>query len=251
MKKTLLLALFTILFYGCTTDIVNVQKPSPDQGTQLPRETIADTQKNIAAVGEDMFTGGNLMLAPAKTSFLTVSMNGPATANISHKLNKISFTLPPTTLRSEGTSGDGRFFRYPKLFKTSDGRLSQGGLLSSDGLTDHADKIYWRWLDSRGATYYTARLSSPAKLNASSITEVVSDAEQYPVRSELIYSGILDGKIRFLYREFTIAGTLKPSFTQDVTLDYLPGTEYGFKKSRFVIHKAGPATIEYTLVQGL
>lgn len=251
MKSLSLPVLFLALLSGCTTEIANVQKPPQDQGMPLPRETIADAQKNIAAVGEDMITGGNLILAPAKTSFLVVSMGASATSDITHKLSKISFNLYPTTLRSEGISVDGHFFRYPGVFKTSDGKLAEGGLLSSSGRVDKADKIYWKWLESKGTTYYTARLNSATNLKADKITEVVSGAEQYPVRSELIYSGILDGKIRFLYREFTVAGTLKPSFTQDVTLDYLPGTEYGFKKSRFIIHKAGPATIEYTLLHSL
>lgn len=251
MKSLLLSTLLLALLSGCASEITNVQKPSPDQGQPLPREVIDSHQKNIAAVGEDMITGGNITLAPAKASFLTALMQTPATANITHKLTKISFSLSPATLRSEGTSIDGHFFRYPRLFETSDGKLSEGGLLSSKKHTDSADRIYWKWVDSNNTSYYTATLDSPVPLKPSAITEVISGTEQYPVRSELIYSGILDGKIRFLYREFNTAGTIKPSLTQDVTLDYTPGTEYGFKKSRFIVHKAGPATIEYTLLHGL
>lgn len=199
-----------------------------------------------------MLTAGEYSTTPSRISRQTATTISDASTTISHKLKTISFHLTTATLLLEGQSESGFFYKYPNTFSTLKNEKAYGGLFAPKETPNLATKVYWNWItQTRKDTYYTAPLAAPVTLKMGTVEEEISTGTTQTPRQVLIYSGVSAGQIRFLYKEFTTDGLARPLFTQDVVLDYHPGEIYAFKNARFIVEKAGPAFIEFTLIQGL
>ena len=111
--------------------------------------------------------------------------------------------------------------------------------------------MYWKWHDNPQKEFYSAPISNPPRvLIESTISEETRRISVTATRA-LIYAGISDGKINFIYHEFTPGGYLKPDFSQNITLDYKPNTEYAFKSARFLVVSASVSQIEFKLLDPL
>lgn len=251
--KVLIIATTTaIILSGCASDISTETISNKNYGTTILGKILTTPIKQKVALGEEMLTAGEYSTTPTKKSFQTAIMTAEARAHIKHKLKKIDFNLPPSNLILEGSSRNYLFYKYPQPFSSLDNSQSYGGLMVPKASPNLATKIYWNWsAPSRTDTYYTAPLSNPLAVNVSSIEQNISTGTHQTPQQVLIYSGVSDGKIRFIYKEFTSGGLARPLFTQDVVLDYFEGEEYAFKSARFIVNKAGPAFIEFTLINGL
>lgn len=64
----------------------------------------------------------------------------------------------------------------------------------------------------------------------------------------LTYTGLANNQIRFSYREFK-DNLIRDSFSQDLSFDYEPGQEYGYKGARFTVHKATSLELDLTLIK--
>ncbi len=250
--KTLAIILTAVLLPGCASELTSEQVLSHDSGRVIPGKRLTAPVKRKAAVGEEMLTAGEYALTSGKIARKIAVMQEGASADIKHKLRSFNFHLAPATLKSEGTVKSGHLYQYPRGFVTAGNEPAFGGLIAPYDTPELATKIYWNWTSSGTSTYYTADLDRPVKLSTSEIEENLSNSASYQTPLQvLIYSGVSAGQIRFVYKEFTSHGQTRPDFTQDVVLDYQEGEEYAFKSARFVINKAGPAFIEFTVITGL
>jgi len=241
-----------ITLTGCASDITTETITNKNHGTIIPGKILTTPIKQKAALGEEMLTAGEYSTTPTKKSIQTATMTSEAKAHIKHKLKQIDFNLSPSNLMLEGSSNVYLFYKYPQSFLSQDNVQSHGGLMVPKASPRLATKIYWNWLSSsRSDTYYTAPLSAPLTVDISSIEQNISTGKHQTPQQVLIYSGVSGGQIRFIYKEFTSDGLARPLFTQDVVLDYFEGEEYAFKSARFIVNKAGPAFIEFTLINGL
>jgi hypothetical protein len=250
--KILIAITIGITLSGCASDIITETITNRNHGTIIPGKTITTPIKQRAALGEEMLTAGEYSTTPTKKSIQIATMAAEAKAHIKHKLKQIDFNLPPSNLTLEGSSNNYLFYKYPQPFLSRDNVQSYGGLMVPKTSPHLATKIYWNWLaSSRNDTYYTAPLSNQLTIDTSTVKQSISTGKHQSPQQVLIYSGISGGQIRFIYKEFTSNGLARPLFTQDVVLDYFEGEEYAFKSARFIVNKAGPAFIEFTLIHGL
>lgn len=237
---------------GCVTDINEKGMEARDYGEVVPGEILTAPVKSSAALGEAMLTAGEYSRTPRFMRKKTVVTQQTAIARINHGLKKFNFDLPPRRLELLGSSGEGFFYQYPKPFPTQNNQIGFGGLFVSRDAPYVASRIYWTWSPVHTSSrYYTAMLEKPVDLDAEEILVPLDHGTEQGPMAELIYSGVSAGQIRFVYREFTVRGSSRPDFTQDVTLDYKPGEIYAFRSARFKVDKAGPEKIEFTLIQGL
>ncbi|MCP1620070.1 MULTISPECIES: hypothetical protein [Pseudomonadaceae] len=239
------------LLSGCASDIKNESITEPYTGTLVPGKLLTSPTKLKAAVGEEMLTAGEYSITPSKVAHQTATMASDASAHVTHKWKTFDFRLAPARLAKEGSSSAGHFYKYPSTFFSLARKEAYGGLIAPNETPNIATRIYWRWLPSNENTFYTAPLKTPVKLNLEDYEEDIDNGQHQTPRQVLIYSGLSSGQIRFVYREFTQGGFSKPTLSQDVTLDYRPGTEYAFKEARFIVNKADTAFIEFTLLKGL
>jgi hypothetical protein len=246
-------ALLTALLSGCASDIKSVTM-SPDHGKLVTVHALnlpsTEIKKLKTTLGDDMFTNEKYIIALGSLEFNTATMQTPANAQIKHKLKTIGFHLAPAHLRSEGYSSEGQHYAYPRAFATTKNAPAYGGLIAPIESPELATKIYWAWNPSDNNHYYTAVLLTPIKLKIEKIAKNADSEAHKPLTQALIYSGVSDGKIRFIYKEFTRGGYARPDFTQDLTLHYTPGEEYAFKNARFIVHKASNTFIEFSLIKG-
>lgn len=250
--KALSIAMIAVLLTGCASDITSEHVLSHDKGRVVPGKALPAPVKRKAAVGEEMLTAGEYALTSRKLARKIAVMQAGASADIKHKLRSFNFNLAPATLTLEGTIKSGYLYQYPRGFMTASNEPAYGGLIAPYDNPELATKIYWNWISSSTSSYYTADLDQPIKLATSEIEEEISGSTAYQTPLQvLIYSGVSAGQIRFVYKEFTPSGLTRPSFTQDVVLDYQEGEEYAFKNARFIINKAGPAFVEFTVITGL
>lgn len=240
------------LLPGCASELTSEQVLNRDSGRMISGQLLTAPIKRKAAVGEEMLTAGEYALTSRKIARKTAVMQDSASADIKHKLRTFNFHLASATLMSEGTVKSGHLYKYPRGFATTSNEPAYGGLIAPYDTPELATKIYWNWAANGSSSYYTADLDHPIKLSTSEIEEEMSGSADYQAPLQvLIYSGVSAGQIRFVYKEFTSGGRTKPDFTQNVVLDYQEGEEYAFKSARFVINKAGPAFIDFTVITGL
>ena len=69
-------------------------------------------------------------------------------------------------------------------------------------------------------------------------------------KRELIYSGVSNGAISILYREF-YNDMARPAFSQELRYDLKEGDEIGYKGSRFKVIKASNTGLKYKVLKSL
>lgn len=246
--------LIFLILSGCSTSI-SLTSIEPEGEIEVANlETFKPNLKpEIATVGDHMITNGSSGFYSAQQLNLSAELLEELQIAVPHKLRVFHFNLAPNALKHAGKSSFGRHYEYPETFRTSKGRSAQGGLITSynNSGTAPATHIYWKWTDSPAAEFYSAPISNKSLLKISSIpTEKIRGINQSATRV-LIYTGVSDGKINFTYYEFARGGYLKPDFTQNVTLDYKPNTEYAFKTARFLVMEASVSQIKFKLIDDL
>lgn len=241
-----------IVLGGCTTDISNKTLQDPYLGEIVPGKVIVAPIKSTATVGEAMLKAGEFSVTSKKIRKRIAFTHKPAIARISHRIKEINFDLPPGQLVLIGSSAEGYFYQYSRAFRTQKNVNAYGGLFVSREDPKLATRIYWTWNESAPSNnFYTAPLVQPVGIEIKEELVPLDEGMEQGPMAELIYSGVSGGQIRFVYREFTPHGLARPLFTQDVILDYYPGEIYSFRNARFRIVEAGPASIEFILIQGL
>ncbi|MGA6097929.1 hypothetical protein ACPESN_08620 [Stutzerimonas marianensis] len=251
-RNAVLLPLLVLGVSGCTTDIIKKTIEKPEQGKVVPGKILTAPTKMSAAVGEAMLTAGEYSRTPTVKRKTYAVMSQPADAHVSHGLKDFIFSLEPARLELIGRSGRSHFYKYPKPFRTQKNKNAYGGLFAADGASGVATHIYWTWSPVHMSNqYYTAPLEKPVALQLDDVLVPLDNGKQQGPTAQLIYAGVSAGQIRFVYKEFTSGGYSSADFTQDVSLDYHPGETYSFRTARFKVKKAGPAGIEFTLINGL
>lgn len=121
----------------------------------------------------------------------------------------------------------------------------------SEGFFKQALHIY---LDLPSGNVYAkaSSFSDPIKIGLASITtsEKCLKRSVGSFRKELIYSGISNGSISVLYREF-YDDMARPAFSQDLRYDLKDGDEIGYKGSRFKVIKASNTGLKYKVLKSL
>lgn len=74
-----------------------------------------------------------------------------------------------------------------------------------------------------------------------------SSEDKSNLRRELIYNGLSDSTVRFLYREF-ISDMARPAFSQELTYDLDAGSEIGFRGVRIEILEATNVILKYRVL---
>jgi hypothetical protein len=69
-------------------------------------------------------------------------------------------------------------------------------------------------------------------------------------RRELVYSGASRGTISLLYREYT-DNMARPAFSQELTYDFTPGGEIGFRGARLKVNSATNTSIRFIVLKPL
>lgn len=120
----------------------------------------------------------------------------------------------------------------------------QGGLMIPSDTTKPPN-IYWHPPEKISIT-----VSAPPNngkilfVNADNIGHYL---EHTGFGQTITYIGLSNKQIRFVYKEFQ-DDLIRNAFTQEFGFDYVPGQVYGYKNTRFIVHKATPTDIEYTVL---
>ncbi len=254
MKTHISILLSCFLFSACSGSIslVNINE---ETSVEIPRleKFSHDPKPQVATVGDYMISNGSSGSYAVDRAHLSAKLAESAQLEVPHKLRVFRFNLPANTLKLEGTSHLGRHYRYPGVFQTSSGDRAYGGLITSNTNSGKvtATQMYWKWHDNPLKEFYSAPISNPPTVSIESAISEETRRISVTATRALIYAGISDGKINFIYHEFTPGGHLKPDFSQNITLDYKPSTEYAFKSARFLVVSASVSQIEFKLLDPL
>lgn len=65
----------------------------------------------------------------------------------------------------------------------------------------------------------------------------------------ITYLGMVGKELRFVYKEFN-GDMIRSAFTQEFSYEYSPEAELSYKSAKFIVHKATPTSISFTVTQG-
>lgn len=237
------LALLILLLAGCATPIKEVK----GLRTVEPELVLGQVTLNI---GEIMLVSGK---SPASMRFQSISIDPQPELVVEHKTRTFRFPLDSGPYKLVGRSDKGEFYLNPNPIGSP---LAHGGLFVPTG-HDAATEFLWWWYasgyhtDHVPGSVYSVPLPRPIEIDRGEyLGSHRPNALSSPVAT-LTYAGVASGQIKFAYKEFTSSGMARPAFTQEVSLDYVPGETYAYKDARFIVHEAGKTHIVYTVLSGL
>lgn len=143
-----------------------------------------------------------------------------------------------------------------ELFATrSEGEYFQGNaaysMLGSSVSANERAGVFVPSDKSRHAVIYHFALgykygTRPVKYNTKEIVKFTPES----FRRELIYSGVSQGTVTLVYREFK-DNTARPAFTQELKYDLAQSRIIGYKGARFEVIDAGNTSITYKVLNAL
>ncbi len=252
-KRSVFISL-AFLIVGCTTDITTMNfaknySPERISGNFLPLK-----QKNTAAVGEVMFTAGEYSKEASRVKQEIFIINEFQTINVKHKLKTFTFYIKPGEYILFNKTNDGSYFKSNTFIETAHGTPTTIGGLFIPTNSLEATKFFWNWQlqQLNRPIVYTKNLSTPIKgIKDTKIQSLNNGYNSKSPTATVTYAGVSRGQIRFTYNEFTNSGYIKPSFTQDVYLDYRPNETYSYKSAVFKVYKADTSHISFEIIKPL
>lgn len=212
--------------------------------------------RSSAVLGEVMIESDNysLLSSPPKMREQIAVVGSSLSASAKLKSRNFTVEVPSGEYVLKWEDFSGRYFTSP-LPPLVNGKASGiGGVYVPKGSSTAAE-IFWNAAyRSYAMTAYSAPIPTltPVSITSRDVEfRGIPNNLRRPTKLTLTYAGVAGDQIKFAYKEFTESGYARPAFTQEVVLDYKPGETYAYKDARFVVHSAGPTTIEFTLLQGL
>jgi hypothetical protein len=128
-----------------------------------------------------------------------------------------------------------------RTFGSEQPRISGGVFVPSDA--SKPASLFWEDLGSRTEV----KASSAPQLEKKALESI---AKEPFFTSELVYSGVSQGTVSILYREYK-ADFARPAFSQELKYDLKDGNEIGFRGARIKILKADNVSIKYVVTNPL
>jgi hypothetical protein len=245
-------ALLILLLAGCATPIKEVTGLRPVEPELVSgRVDVPNPSAKVTlSVGEIMLVSGE---SPASRRYQSIRIDPQPELVVEHKTRTFRFPLESGPYKLVARSDQGELYLSPIRIGSPS---AHGGLFVPKG-QDSATQFMWWWYspssrsDHVPASVYSVPLPRPVVVSRGQYSESErGNAPSGPVAT-LTYAGVASGQIKFAYKEFTASGMARPAFTQEVSLDYVPGEIYAYKDARFIVHEADRTHIVYTLLNGL
>jgi hypothetical protein len=158
------------------------------------------------------------------------------------------FTIPAGTYKLAATDVVGaQYFTFgPQLVSwVTGGKLSHSERAVADFKLTREGAPHFAWAIQGSGELFTVSLSAP-RFNRSTRQEPTAGG----FRRELVYSGVSQGTVGILYREF-IDDMARPAFSQDLRYDLAQGNLIGYQGARFEVLKADNTGITYRVLSHL
>lgn len=246
MIKRLALVFLVFSFAACSSGArIKTYVGSP----LTPVSTHLEGVKKTVYVGDTMTSSAPLIVIES----LTLKTN--LTATSSHRDKLITLQASPGGYTLVRQNEFGKFYESTGQAIVLNGEPIAGGgglFLTNEGVGGSA--LYWGSLSA-----FQAALNQPLNMHIADLVskpEVsISTSTQPPKIQQgfvatLVYLGMAGGQIKFVYREYT-DGLARSAFTQEVSLDYVPGKTYVYKTAQLVVHEASTSEVTFTLLQSL
>ncbi len=124
-------------------------------------------------------------------------------------------------------------------------KLVTGGFVVPADSTASA-RVFWQPPEYSTATYVSAVPDQSLELQPAQKTHTYVEFARKDGKT-ITYIGLAQNQIRFVYKEFDF-NSIRPAFTQEFGFDFVPEREFGYKDSRFIVHRATSTEIEYTVL---
>lgn len=249
MPRVVLIA-FTLALAACATELRSVRLGEAVEPEVIPGKIFVPS-KSKANVGDVMLTAGEYSKEASSSKLEAFRVNNSTITRTKHKTKMFEFSIPAGDYRLRSRTQEGSYYSSPTSFSAlnNDTRTGYGGLFVPNGETEATD-FYWSWSPNAWSVYQ-AKLTSPISGSIGESIIYLKDQESSGPRATLTYAGVAAGQIRFVYKEFTKDGMARPAFTQEVSLDYKPGSTYAYKDAQFIVEKADLTHISFTLLRPL
>lgn len=244
------IVLFIVAASGCTTwrdySPVRLVNISPEYVT-----TAGD--RRVARTGEYFLTSWRIAereTAIIKNETVVEGENHKRLfGSISVKSHKFTVKLPSGVAILEARDRDGdRYYSLPGGVTYKYGRWRTrtvpGGLVVPTQSSSPA-RLFWRPPDVPGLVISSVPDNEPIVFTSGGKHRKLVEFNGFG--QTITYIGLSNKQIRFVYKEFD-GSMIRNAFTQEFTFDFVPEQEYGYKNSRFIVHRASPTDIEYTVL---
>lgn len=226
-----------LLVYGAALATTSVAQLAPSslstQGRTFPE---LNTETEVE-VGQPMVTASNRRVERTEVMVLKadVTGRGPGT-RVTVRAGRMAYAV--TT--SKGTYYESETPIDLKTFGITQADAKGGWFVPSD--PSKPAMLYWR----DGAS----RVEVPAQGIEIEKRVVETVATQSAFSRELVYSGVSQGTVSILYREYK-SDLARPAFSQELKYDLRDGNEIGFHGARIRVLKAGNLSIRYIVTKPL
>lgn len=250
MHKTYgILILASFMVAGCSATQVKQANLGKIVGPQESRLILST--KNTVNVGDVMLRAGEYSKEGIKLETETFNLKDSHTTHLRHRQHTFTFSIPSGEYRLYSQNPNGSYYASEQTFSGLNGtKDGYGGLFVPNG-SSNATEFYWNWnKPSNLLSAHQAELITPISGSIGKTSTVEKSRNSIP-SATLTYAGVANGQVRFAYREFTDLGMARPAFTQEVALDYKPGSTYSYKSALFKVYKADLQSITFEIINPL
>lgn len=250
-KRSVVISL-TFLMVGCSTEIRTIKLSENILIQKSPGKVLLPKYKTTANVGEIMFTAGEYSKQASTIKSETFSISESHDIYAEHRLKTVTYHLKPMDFVLYHENNFGSYYKAMESIQTSE-PLSYAFIgLYVPKETNEATEFFWNWNTTSNPNFYKIKLNQPIKGIKNTKVQYLNDNyNSNNPTATVTYAGVSRGQIRFTYNEFTKNGYIKPSFTQDVYLDYKPNETYSYKSALFKVYKADSSHIDFEILKPL
>ncbi|MFC6051787.1 hypothetical protein A6M14_11650 [Acinetobacter sp. Ac_877] len=249
-KSILISSLF--LISACSTEIKTIHIPRNIVATKTPGKILIPKYKNTVRVGEEILTAGEYRKEATTIKYEAFNIYEQHEILAKHRRKIVTYHLKPADFFLYHTNEEGSYYKARESVETSE-RSAKAyiGLFVPKNKAEATD-MFWNWNTINDPNFYQIKLLEPIKGIKSTKFQFLNDRYGSITPSATItYAGVSNGQIRFVYNEFTNNGYIRPSFKQEVSLDYKPNRTYAFKNALFKVHKADSININFEIIRPL
>lgn len=250
-KKSVFISI-TFLMIGCSTEIKTIRLSENILVQKSPGKLLLPKNKTTAHVGEVMFTAGEYSKQASTIKSETFTILESHDIYAKHRRKTITYHLKPMVFFLYHENDFGSYYKAIESIQTSEPSSYAFIGLYVPKTTNEATEFFWNWNPINNPNFYQIKLTQPIKGIKDTKTQYLNDSysSKTPMAT-VTYAGVSRGQIRFTYNEFTNNGYIKPSFTQDVYLDYKPNETYSYKSAVFKVYKADSSHINFEIIKPL
>lgn len=250
-KKSILISSLFIIS-ACSTEIKTIRIPKNIVATNTPGKILIPKYKNTARVGEEILTAGEYKKEATTIKYEAFNVDEQHNITAQHRRKNITFHVQPADFLLYHTNEYGSYYKAKESIKTSEkSDKAYIGLFIPMGKTEATD-MFWNWNPVNDPNFYQIKLIEPIKGIKNTKFQFLNDRYGSIAPSATItYAGVSNGEIHFVYNEFTNDGFIRPSFKQEVFLDYKPNKVYAFKNALFKVYKADSINISFEILRPL